>query len=59
MKDYTFEQRSWEYALKMHAFYYENILKFKDMNTDSSKMLVDRWTDSKNSLETKYPSLKQ
>jgi len=43
----------------MHAFYYENILKFKDMNTDSSKMLVDRWTDSKNSLETKYPSLKQ
>jgi len=43
----------------MHAFYYENILKFKDMNTDSSKMLVDRWTGSKNSLETKYPSLKQ
>jgi len=57
MKNYTFEQKSWEYALKMHAFYCENILKFKDVN--SSKMLVDRWTDSKNSLEAKYPYLKQ
>ncbi len=57
MKNYTFEQKSWEYALKMHAFYCENILKFKDMN--SSKMLVDRWVNSKNLLEEKYPSLRQ
>jgi len=58
MKNYNFEQKSWEYALKMHAFYYENILKFKDVNTNSSKMLVNRWVNSKNSLEEKYPSLR-
>jgi len=59
MKNYNFEQKSWEYALKMHTFYYENILKFKDVNTNSSKMLVNRWVNSKNSLEEKYPSLRQ
>ncbi len=59
MKDYNFAQKSWEYALKMHTFYCANIIKFKDLEADGCKMLVERWVNSKNLLEAKYSCLKQ
>lgn len=54
MKNYDYDQNSWEFALKMHKLHTDNLAKFKGLNST----LVDRWEKEKKTLEEKYPSLK-